>query len=85
MSYLDAVEDADPLDNDLSEQLIDIKEAIKFLADKAYEMLPEGITKERAKHYWYAHIVTALDDDNMYYGRSMCQMQDTIEELAEDE
>ena len=83
MSYLDAVEDAECLDSDLSEQLVDIKEAIKFLTDKALSLIPEGITKERAEAYWYAHIVMALDDNHSYMGRSMCQMKDTIEELEE--
>jgi len=83
MSYLDAVEDTEQLDNDVTEQLIDIKEAIKFLTEKAYELIPEGIAKDRAKAYWYGQIVIALDDDNCFMGRSGCQMQDTINELED--
>jgi len=85
MSYLDAVEDAELLDSEVSEQLVDIKEAIKFLAEKAMGIIPPGMSKERARAYWYAHIVTSLDKDNDFFGNNACQMQDTIEELQENE
>jgi hypothetical protein len=84
-SYIEAVKETkQDEDETLVDKIYDIKEAMKFLVDKAYDILPEGITKERAKAYWYGQIVTALDNDNNYCGRSMCQMQDTIEELESD-
>lgn len=83
MSYFDAVEDIEPDESNISEQLRDIKETMKFLADTALELIPAGISKERAKAYWYAQIVTALDEDNCFMGKSGCQMQDTINELEE--
>ena len=81
MSYLAAIEDIEPDKENVSEQLTDIKDTIRHLVDTALYIIPEGIIKERAKAYWHAHIVTALDDDNDYIGTSTCQMQDTIDEV----
>ena len=81
MSYLAAIENIEPDKTDIPEALTDIKEAIKFLVETAHNLIPEGITKERAYAYWYPHILNALDEDNVFIGRSMCQLQDTIEEL----
>jgi len=73
------------------EALVDIKEQIEVLLDEAKYLLysaPDGI-RNRAKSYWYAHMRTALSDDNEFIGRSMCSMQNTIDEwsgrMSEDE
>jgi hypothetical protein len=86
MSYVEAIENTEPEENQsVSEQLTDIKEAMKLLAEKALELIPEGIHKERARCYWYAHIVLALDSDNEFLGKSMIQMQDTIDDIQSKE
>lgn len=55
---------------------------ISELANEACNLLPDSILA-RAKSYWYAHITTALNDDNEFMGRSMCNMQDTLEDWKE--
>lgn len=82
MSYTEAIENTEPESElPVSEQLEDIKEAIKLLVNKAYDLVPKGILKRRAKAYWYAFISMALDEDNEFLGRSAGSIQDTIEEL----
>jgi len=61
----------------------EIKEQIKELLDEAFDLVPEGMTRERAESYWYAHIAMALDNDHGFIGGSMCSMQDTLEEFDE--
>lgn len=56
---------------------------IKVLLDEALELVPEGISKSRAKSYWYAHMVVNIDEDHEYMSGSMCSMQDTLEEFDE--
>lgn len=58
---------------------------IKVLLDEALELVPEGISKSRAKSYWYAHMVVNIDEDHEYMSSSMCSMQDTLEEFDEQE
>jgi len=58
---------------------------IKELLNEAIDLVPEGFARCRAQSYWYPHITTALDDDHEYMGRSMCTMQDTLEEFDEEE
>ncbi len=53
---------------------------INELLKEAVGLIPCGSIYERANAYWYSHIATALNDDNDYIGRSMCNMQDTLEE-----
>ena len=56
-----------------------VEEAMGLLSDSGdYPMLVE-----RARSYWYAHIRTALSDENEFVGRSMCNMEDTLEEWRE--
>lgn len=68
-----------------AERLAEIKDEIKELIREADRLLPKGITRDRARSYWYPHIVSALDDDHGYMARSMCSMQDTINELTADD
>ena len=51
------------------------------LVEEAISLLPDSRIVDRAKSYWYAHIKTALSDDHEFIGRSMCNMQDTLEEF----
>jgi len=67
------------------ERLIEIKEQMLELLDEAMYLLPEGMTKTRAKSYWYAHIKTALLKEHEYLGGSLVTMDDTINELEEEE
>jgi hypothetical protein len=65
-----------------AERLNEIKEEIKAFLGEAKRMLRgTGITWERARSYWFAHILGALDEENEYMGGSMFTMQDTINEL----
>ena len=57
----------------------EIIQQIGELTEEASNLLPESVLA-RAKSYWYAHIITALNDDSEFMGRSMCNMQDTLED-----
>ncbi len=71
--------------NEITERLEEIKEQMLELLDEAKDLIPEGITKERARCYWYAHIKTALLKEHEYLGGSLVTLDDTINELSEDE
>lgn len=60
---------------------------MKDLLDEAISLVPKlSMSRARAEAYWYANITTLISHDHDYLGRSMCSMQDTLEELeAEDE
>lgn len=68
------------------EVLEEAKEEIEAALEKAYRALHTvgGITFERARSYWYAHVRMALDKNHDYLGGSMITMQDTIDELEAD-
>ena len=66
------------------ERLGEIKEEIKELVREAVDLIRDTNEYERAKGYWYAHIVCALDDDHMYLGGSMVTMQRTIDALEDE-
>lgn len=63
----------------------EIKDQIKELLDEAIDLVPEGGVKERARAYWYPHIIMALDSDHEYMGGSICTMEDTANEFDEEE
>lgn len=67
-----------------SERLQEIKEQMHELLEEAKDLIPEGMTKERAKCYWYAHIKTAILKEHEYLGGSMVTMEETIEEILEE-
>ena len=72
-------------DSDDAGRLSEIKDEIKELMDEAKSIVEHSGNNTawaRAKSYWYAHIVMALDDDHMFMGGSMTSMQDTIDELG---
>jgi len=66
------------------ERLIEIKDEIKELVNEARDTINSTSEAERARAYWYAHILCALDSDNDYLGGSMVTMQDSIDALAEE-
>jgi hypothetical protein len=70
---------------EIKERLEEIKEQMLELLEEAKDIIPEGIAKERAKCYWYAHIKTALLKEHEFLGGSLVTMDDTINELGEDE
>lgn len=71
-----------------AERLGEIKDEMKQLAQEAIDMVRrlgyDSQIYNRAKGYWYAHIVMALDKEHDFLGGSMCSMQDTIDELTEE-
>lgn len=70
--------------SEITERLQEIKEQMLELLDEAKEIIPEGMTKERAKCYWYAHIKTALLKEHEFLGGSLVTMDDTINEIDEE-
>lgn len=66
------------------DRLTEIKEQMLELLEEAKDLLPEGMTKERAKCYWYAHIKTAILKEHEFLGGSLVTVDDTISELGED-
>lgn len=59
----------------------EIIEEIKELVDEAYKTIPPGRERERAKGYWRAHILMALDNDHDYLGKETCTMKDSADSL----
>ena len=70
------------------ERILEITDEIRDLLQEAMDLVrSEGtdFDRERARSYWYGHILIALGGDHGYMGRSMCSMADTAEELMADE
>lgn len=83
---LDEIESCDDGDR-TPEALEAIKAAIKELAKAALDLTEEAsrLEGQRARGYWYAHIVGALDDQHGYCGGSMMTMQSSADSLREAE
>ena len=62
----------------------EIIQEIGELVSEARNLLPENILA-RANSYWYAHITTALSNDNEFMGISMCSMEDSLNDWKEQE
>jgi len=65
-------------------RILEITEEIRELLQEAMDLVREEGTdfdRERARSYWYGHILVALGGDHGYMGSSMCSMTDTAEEL----
>ena len=58
---------------------------IKELLEEAIDLVPEGLSRARAKSYWYANMIINVTEDHEYMGSSMCSMQDTLEEFDDEE
>jgi hypothetical protein len=59
-----------------------ILEMKSLVAEAIYLVPPEE--RDRARSYWYAHIVTSLDEDHEYAAGSMCSMQNTLDEWEDE-
>ena len=57
---------------------------IDCLMDEAINLIPERLVL-KAKSYWYAHIMCAINDDHEFLGGSMHHMQDSLDEWIEQE
>ena len=57
---------------------------IDCLMDEAINLIPENML-EKAKSYWYAHIMCAISDDHEFLSRSMHHMRDSLDEWIEQE
>lgn len=68
-----------------ADHLVEIKEKMINLIDEARQVVEGTPAEARANAYWLAHLRCALDDDHGYLGGSMCTLQDSINELREDE
>ncbi|MAJ90033.1 MAG: hypothetical protein CMD08_02010 [Flavobacteriales bacterium] len=66
------------------QRLSEIINDINDLMGEAIELIPENMV-ERAKSYWYAHIMCAVSDDHEFLGGSMHHMQDCLDEWMEQE
>jgi hypothetical protein len=66
------------------ERLKNIKDQIKDLANEALNILDTNSTEyNKAYSYWYPHILIELDKENSWLAGSMCNLEDTINEVAE--
>lgn len=66
-------------DNFDSIRFEEIMRQIQDLAGEAHDMLPVN-ARERARSYWYAHIMGAVDENSGYLGGSMIKMSDSLDE-----
>lgn len=65
-------------------RLGEIKDEIKDLLREAKNILQKTDEDawEKAKKFWYGHIVAALDEEHGYLGSPSHTMQDTIDKLS---
>lgn len=70
--------------NKEQQRFAEIIRQIDYLMEEAINVIPENMV-ERAKSYWYAHIMCALSDDHEFLGGSMHHMQDCLDEWIEQE
>ena len=57
---------------------------IDNLIEEAINIIPDNLVS-KAKSYWYAHILCAINDDHEFLGGSMHHMQDCLDEWVEQE
>lgn len=72
-----------------AERIMEITYEIRELVQEAMDLVQdEGsrLTHDRARSYWYPHILMNLDEGHGYPGGSMCSMESSAQELkGEDE
>ncbi len=71
-----------------AERIREIIQEIRELAQEAMDHVRENgsdLTRERARSYWYPHILMNLDEEHGYLGGSMCSMESTARELEEED
>jgi hypothetical protein len=69
-----------------AERIMEIAEEIRELVQEAMDLVREegsDVARNRARSYWYAHILTSLGGDHGFMGGSMCSMEDTARELED--
>ena len=66
------------------ERLEEIRDELKELANEAFGLVSGTPVEGRAKGYWYASILTAIDDDNEFMGGSSHSLQDSIDGMSEE-
>ena len=64
-----------------AERLEEIQQEMLDLLNEARDLVSGTAEEDRAHHYWYAHVKTALTDDHDYLGGSMFTMHDAIRAL----
>jgi hypothetical protein len=71
------------IDSDLLHEFLENSQQIRDLVDRNLEIIRKAdrAEYERAKAYWYAHIVMALSNDHDYLGKNMSTMQESAEVL----
>jgi hypothetical protein len=67
--------------SDHGHRLEEIVYEMKELLGEAWDLVQGTPEEGRAKGYWYAHILMALDDDHGYMGRSTATMKSAAEAL----
>lgn len=80
-------DDESPLSENMDPEIVyEFQEAMETImeqAEHAFSMLPRGIIQDRARSYWYGHIMSAVGSES-YFGGSSTTMQDTLEELQDE-
>ena len=61
------------------ERFEEIKYEIKDLLEEALELIP-GSDGDGVGSYWYAQILTAIDNDHDFLGGCSYSMQDTLDD-----
>ena len=73
---------------EIVDELGEIQSQILELVEQARALLRRNELQGalmRAESYWIAHVTTAISNNHGYLGKSMVSLQDTIEEIENDE
>ena len=70
--------------NEDQQRFEEIINNIDELMEEAINIIPENMVT-KAKSYWYAHILCAINDDHEFLGGSIHHMQDCLDEWIEQE
>ena len=73
---------------EIVDELGEIQTQILELVEQARALLRNNQYQgalARAESYWIAHVTTAISNNHGYLGKSMVSLQDTIEEIENDE
>lgn len=73
---------------EIVDELGEIQSQILELVDQARGLLRRNDLQGalmRAESYWIAHVITAVSNDHGYLGGSMVSLQNTIDEIKNDD
>ena len=73
---------------EIVDELGDIQSQILELVEQARALLRRNGLQGalmRAESYWIAHVITAVSNDHGYLGGSMVSLQNTIDEIKNDD